>query len=81
MARYDKSVSLDDLKAAIDERYGKWSVSGFTSGSVMLWHVESEKFTIQLAALDKRDERREGVEAGTKSVIYLSIDPKKCGSQ
>ncbi len=81
MAHYDKSVSMEDLKAAIDARYGKWAVADFNAGSVMLWRVVPEKFAIQLAALDKRDERREGVEAGTKNLVYLSIDPKKCGSQ
>ncbi|MFY9561598.1 MAG: hypothetical protein WAQ52_15300 [Terriglobales bacterium] len=81
MAHYDKSVSMDDLKAAIDERYGKWAVAGFTTGSVMLWRVVPEKFVIQLGAADKRDERSDGVEAGTKNVIYLSLSSAKCGFQ
>jgi hypothetical protein len=81
MAHYDKSVSIDDLKAAIDERYGKWAMAHFTSGPVMLWRVESEKFVISLSTSDKQEEEREGLEPGTKTVIYLSFQPTKCGSQ
>jgi hypothetical protein len=81
MAHYDKTVATDVLKTAIDERYGKWAMANFTSGPVMLWRVESEKFVISLSAADKRDEKREGLEPGTKTVIYLSFQPTKCGAQ
>ena len=81
MAHYDKSVSIDVLKAAIDERYGKWAMPEFKASPVMLWRVESEKFVISVSTGDKQDEEREGLEPGTKTVIYLSFQPTKCGSQ
>ena len=70
-ARYDKSVSVDDLAAAVDERYGKWTIPHFEKGPLRLWRVESEKFAIQLAVLDQRDEKRGVAEAGTKQLIFL----------
>jgi hypothetical protein len=79
MARYDKSVSMDDLKAAIDGRFGKWAVAGFTTGSLMLWRVESENFAIQLSDTDKRTAKLEQQEVGTKTVIYIAFQPpQKC---
>jgi len=77
MAHYDKSVSMDDLKAAIDERYGKWAVAG---PPTMQWRVISEKFVIQLWAENEQPANADDMELGTKTVVYLSIDPAKCGS-
>jgi hypothetical protein len=70
-AWYDRSVSVDDLAAAIDEQYGKWTVPHFEKGPLRLWRVEPENFAIQLAVLDKRDEKRGVAESGTKQVILL----------
>jgi hypothetical protein len=81
MAHYDKSVSIEVLKAAVDERYGKWAMPEFKTGPVMLWRVESEKFVISVSTVDKQEEERDGLEPGTKTVIYLSFQPTKCGSQ
>ena len=55
VARYDKSVSIQEIKAAIDQRYGKWALAenDDTSVLVKLWRVEPEKFAIQLAVVDK----------------------------
>jgi len=79
MAHYDKSVSMDDLKGAIDERFGKWAVAGFTTGSLMLWRVESESFAIHLSATDKKTAKLEQQEVGTKTVIYIAFQPpQKC---
>jgi len=49
LALYEKSVSIDQLKASIDSRYGKWALAENASSPVKLWRVESEKFAIQLA--------------------------------
>lgn len=49
MAVYDKSVTIDDVAASINEHYGKW-VYGDTAGPVKLWKVEPEKFVIQLSS-------------------------------
>lgn len=53
-ALYGKSVSMDDLKAALDERYGKWALSSNATSPVKLWRVEPEKFAIQLAVTQDR---------------------------
>lgn len=69
-ALYEKSISLEELKAAIDERYGNWAVHGFEQSSLKVWRVESEKFAIQLRAADRKDEKSGFAEAGRKAVIY-----------
>jgi hypothetical protein len=63
MAVYDKSVSFDDLKSSIDQRYGKWTTALSDTSKVKLWRVEPEKFSIQLSADDD----------GAKHVIYMSF--------
>jgi hypothetical protein len=84
MAHYDKTVSMDVLKAAIDELYGKWAVAHFTSGPLMLWRVESEKFSIQLSDTNERWAKlvklKGGTEeVGTKTVVYVAFQPpRKC---
>jgi hypothetical protein len=55
MALYEKSVSIDQLKASIDSRYGKWALADNATSRVKLWRVESEKFAIQLAVTGSRD--------------------------
>jgi len=54
LALYEKSVSVDDIKAAIDQRYGKWALADFATSPVKLWRVEPEKFAVQLAVTDDR---------------------------
>lgn len=71
--KYDKSVPVADVRAAIDERYGKWAVAGFKNSALGLWRVEPEKFAIQLTEIDRKDEKRHVAEAGTKEVIYLAF--------
>jgi hypothetical protein len=63
MAHYDKSVSVDDIKTAIDDHFGKSTyVIDNETAPVKVWRVESEKIAIQLATEDD----------GMKQVIYLS---------
>jgi hypothetical protein len=80
MAYYDKSVSMDDLKSAIDERYGKWAFANNNTAPVKLWRVQSEKFSIQLSDMDKRIAKLAKLsgdreEIGTKTVIYMAFQP------
>ncbi len=72
-AVYEKSVSVDDLRAVVNDRYEKWSVPGFEKSQLKLWRVEPEKFAIQLSVLDKNDEKKHVGEAGTKRLIYLAF--------
>ncbi len=63
VALYDKSVSVADIKASIDDHYGKstYVIDNETS-PVKVWRAEPEKIAIQLAVEDD----------GMKQVIYLS---------
>ena len=74
-ALYDKSVSVEDVRAAIDERYGKWAVPSNDDAAVpiKLWRVEPEKFAIQLGVGDKKTEKMNIADAGTKQAIYLAF--------
>ena len=72
-ALYDKSIPVDDVKAAIDGRYGKWALADFANSPVKLWRVETKKFAIQLSVADKKDEKRNIAEAGTKQAIYIAF--------
>lgn len=66
IALYDTSTSIDVIKAAIDDRYGKWAIPEFKTGPVNLWRIEPEKFVIQLAKYDN----------GTIQLIYLTLGAK-----
>jgi hypothetical protein len=57
-AVYDKSVSENELRAAIDALYKKWSLP-----DMAIWRVEAEQIVISMA---------DG-SAGAKEVIYLKI--------
>jgi hypothetical protein len=70
-AIYDKSVSMDAVEAAIDERYKKWALANFAKSQGRLWRVESEKLVIQLSTANKKDEKKGFALAGTKMVIFL----------
>jgi len=74
-ALYDKSIPMDEVKAAIDERYRKWALPSNDDAAVpvKLWRVEPEKFAIQLSVADKKDEKMNIAEAGTKRAIYIAF--------
>jgi hypothetical protein len=65
IAFYDKPASFNDLRAALDERYGKWTAS-FSNDKMRSYRVEPEKFVISLSYAD----------SGMIQVIYLMFDPK-----
>jgi len=77
-ALYDKSIPVKDVKAAVDEQYGKWALPDNNAAAVPvnLWRVEAEKFALQLGVADKKDEERNMAEAGTKQVIYVAFGGK-----
>ena len=70
---FDKSIPLDGVRAAINERYEKWALAEFSDLPVKLWRVEPEKFAIQLTVAEKKDEKMHIADAGTKRVIYLAF--------
>ena len=74
-ALYDKSISVEDVRAAIDERYGKWALPSNDDAAVpvKLWRVEPEKFAIQLSVGDKKTEKMNIADAGTKQAIYVAF--------
>lgn len=64
-AHYDKAVSMGDVKASIDDHYGKSTyVIDNEKSPVKVWRVEPEKIAIQLSEEDN----------GMKEVIYLSAN-------
>ena len=63
-AVYNKSVTIDDVEASINERYSKW-VYGKPTPNLKLWRIEPEKFVIQLSS------HKSGPQ-----VIYLPIATK-----
>jgi hypothetical protein len=72
MAVYDKTVSLNNVRAALDRRYDKWAVVRSDTGKV--YRVEPEKVAIQLSKIeaDSKTMRAMG-EKGMTLVIYLSF--------
>ncbi len=80
IARYGKSVSFNDLQAAIEKQYGKGTIQHWTKTTPWLtWHLESEKLDIRLRTLDKRMAKAWRAEAGTKLLDYEdSGGPTKC---
>ena len=78
MAFYDKSVSFDEIKVALDQRWGKWAVLDHSNPRILLWRVESERFAIQLAITGKETNE---FEPGTKQLIYIAFSGSKCQCQ
>jgi hypothetical protein len=69
----DRSAPLDDIRAAIDERYRKWAVPEFINSPLKIWRVEPEKFAIQLSVASKKDKTGNMADAGTKQAIYIAF--------
>ena len=65
-AFYDQPASIDDVQAAVNDRYGLWARAEFRTGPVRIWRVEPEGFVIQLARSD----------AGMVQLIYLTFAAK-----
>ncbi|HEX7285161.1 MAG TPA: hypothetical protein VF532_03220 [Candidatus Angelobacter sp.] len=66
MAIYDQSVTMDEIKAAVDQRYGQWALAAINPYSHMrLWRVEPEKFAISLFEDSN----------GTKQLFYFKFRP------
>lgn len=72
-ALYDKSVSIDGIRSAIDEHYKEWAVNDHVGPSLYAWRVGPEKFAIQLTVASKEDEKRNVAEAGAKQAIYVAF--------
>ena len=77
----DKRLVLPNpklLRCALDERYGKWAYAENEDAGIPVkrWRVEPEKFVIQLSVTDKKDEKMNIAEAGTKQAIYIAFGGK-----
>ncbi len=78
VAMYDKTVSEDEIRSAINLRYSKWARADIGPGPLRIWRVEDEKFVIQLATIqDSHKETGESGHNGMKQVIYLAFSPGK----
>jgi len=65
VAHYEKSVSTDELRDAINGRYAKWIF--IDPKNLPVWRVEPERIAIQLSVEDN----------GMKEVIYLSANARR----
>lgn len=65
-ALYDDPTSVRDVRAAVNECYGKFAFDSNSKTPVDLWRVEPEKLTISLSTN----------EYGMVQLIYLSFDAK-----
>jgi hypothetical protein len=72
LALYNKSTSLDEIRAAINQRYGQWS-KGLPQD---LWRVEPERFAIQLVTI-KGKKNKCMADEEMRQLIYLSFDVGK----
>lgn len=63
---YDQPTSVDDVRAAVNERYGKFAFDSNGKTPVNLWRVEPEKLAISLSTN----------EYGMVQLIYLSFDAR-----
>lgn len=65
-ALYDDPTTVDDVRAAVDERYGKFAFDSNGKTPVNMWRVEPEKLAISLSTN----------EYGMVQLIYLTFDAK-----
>ena len=77
-ARYNKAVSFEDLKSALEKRYGKGTVKNWTDAPLVIWDVEPGHLFIQLDVTDKRMAQNQHVPEGTKSIHYDDMSDKIC---
>lgn len=68
-AAYDKSVSAEELRAAIHKLYGERSPT-FQSDAASGWRIEEEQFAVSIS---------DGID-GAKEVIYLKFVPYSPGA-
>jgi hypothetical protein len=74
LALYDKSTSEDEIRAAINQRYGKWTKD--RPEHQYLWRVEPERFVIQLGTI-KGKKNKCMADEEMRQLIYLSLDVGK----
>ena len=75
MAWYDKSVSFEQMRQAINQRYGKWEkMELLRPGTISIWRIEPERFVISLTEVTAEDAKVEiPLEPGMPQLIYLPI--------
>ena len=77
-ARYNKAVSFDNLKAALEKQYGNGSVKNWTDTPSVIWEVEPAHVIIELKIVNKRMSQNEPLEEATKLVHYDDVSEKMC---
>jgi hypothetical protein len=68
-AVYDKSVSFEDLQAAIEVRFGKGTPEHWTEAPLTFWQV-SDDFSIVLDTADQTISKSRRVDVETKELFY-----------
>jgi hypothetical protein len=69
-ARYNKAITFEDLKEALEKRYGSGTREDWTGAPLLTWELKSEEIYIQLDVADERMAQGRHVEEGTKTVLY-----------
>jgi len=77
-ARYNKAVSFEELKAALEKQYGKGTAENWPHGPAMTWQVESAHIFIELEIADKQMAQNQHVEEGTKNIHYHDTSNAIC---
>jgi len=77
-ARYNKAVSFEDLKAALEKRYGKGTARNWTDAPLLTWDVEPDHLFIQIDVADNQMALNNRVEEGTKFVHYDDMSDEIC---
>lgn len=77
-ARYNKAVSYETLRDALEKRYGKGTSENWPTGPAMIWEVKSAHVSIDLVVANKQMAENQHVEEGTKSVHYDDMSGKLC---
>ena len=75
MVWYDKSVSMEEVRTAINQHYGKWEKTDFArpDSKMRLWRIEPERFVIQLTQVGEDEKGQNPGEPGMTQVIYLPM--------
>src|SRR5216683_6758539 len=77
-AKYNKAVSFEDLKDAIEKRFGKGTAKNWTDAPLVIWQIEPAHLFIQLDIADKRIAQNQHVEEGTRIIHDSDVSGKIC---
>jgi hypothetical protein len=87
LALYDKSVSMDAVASAVNQRFAEWAFNTHaSSNNIKLWRVEPEKFAIQLALWNEEEtlsskHKPAKDKGGVPQLIFEAFTGTKCNRE